>query len=50
MGSGHVLGDETTVISPGPVYDTRERPVRDGLYMKITFREQLYWCQFGTNE
>ena len=27
MGSGHTLGDATTVVSPGPVYDTRERPV-----------------------
>ena len=26
MGSGHELGDATTVISPGPVYDTRQIP------------------------
>jgi hypothetical protein len=26
MGSGHSFGDNTSVISPGPVYDTRERP------------------------
>eukprot|EP01052_Picozoa_sp_SAG31_P013190 SAG31_NODE_788_length_12088_cov_3.916090_9_plen_161_part_00 len=31
MGSGHTLGDATTVISPGPVYDTRERPVGNSI-------------------
>ena len=26
MGSGHTSVDATTVVSPGPVYDTREAP------------------------